>query len=424
MSYLDRLRPNIILVSPSGLEFVAKWIGNERSKEKRVGIFSYPKVRGVVAQDLNRGGVDYPLRFFFDGPDNDLEAERFFTAWDELGVWQITHPTKGAKTLQPIAISEQIEPVQAGNVTVFVTRWIEAEPDATVLSSSQISEEVLDDAQESQTEAIQQLEDEANQDTESAINSIRSGVEKGLSKYEEFMQDFVELSSEINAVINSVRLGIQNALSTSPLDLQVLGAQIQTIMNLPANIEADLARAIEPYQKFIDSFSNDLPSGNTVEVKNETLAAEIFLSGAAIGMAQAAVNNPATNRSQALTAIDSVSAAFEQLTDALDDVQELYAAELLSEQYFSQSRSFVLTAQTVVGSVAFLLRSLFDLAAEKRFILRQAKSPIQITIEEYGTLGEDDVNYDFFLSTNDLHGNDILLLDAGREVVIYVGGGS
>ena len=43
-----------------------------------------------------------------------------------------------------------------------------------------------------------------------------------------------------------------------------------------------------------------------------------------------------------------------------------------------------------------------------------------ITIDEYGELGDNDINYDLFISSNNLKGNDILLLEAGREVVVYV----
>jgi hypothetical protein len=40
-------------------------------------------------------------------------------------------------------------------------------------------------------------------------------------------------------------------------------------------------------------------------------------------------------------------------------------------------------------------------------------------VTEYGSLGDADANYDLFVRSNNLSGNDILLIPAGREVVIY-----
>lgn len=420
MTWRERVRPDIRFTSPSGKEFTAEWTGNDRSKEKRLGIFSYPKVRGVIAQDLDRGGVPYPLNFWFSGDDNDLDAEQFFETWDELGVWQILHPTKGLKILQPVRIAERVRPVEGGNITEIVSEWLEAEPPSTVASLAELGASVLASSDDASNEALQQFEDGVVQDTVSDINSAVSAVEGGLSAYDEFMGDFNELSGEVNAQINSIRLGIQNSLSLSPLDLGVLGAQIQSIMRLPANIKADLARAQEPFKNFIASLSGSLSSDVTTGGKNKLLTSELFLAGAASGLSETSVNNPAVNRVQALESVALLGDSFEQMIDALDDAQDLFTGELLGDQYFSQSRSFQLSAQTVIGSSIFLLQSLFDLAAEKRFTLGQDRAPVEITIKEYGTMGEDDSNFDFFVVTNDLHGDDILLLPAGREVVVYV----
>ena len=52
MSWKDRLRGEIVLTSPDGDVFNAKWVGNDRSKEKKIGRFDYPDFDGSVIQDL------------------------------------------------------------------------------------------------------------------------------------------------------------------------------------------------------------------------------------------------------------------------------------------------------------------------------------------------------------------------------------
>jgi len=92
----------------------------------------------------------------------------------------------------------------------------------------------------------------------------------------------------------------------------------------------------------------------------------------------------------------------------------------IDTQYFSQSASFSDSLGLIAQAAQFLLLKSFDLAVEKRFNLKTDEAPIFTTIKEYGTLGEGDANFDFFIETNNLKGNDILLMKSGREVVVYV----
>ncbi len=59
--YRDRLRPDIQLISPEGTIFIALWSGNDRSQDKKVGIFDYPLVDGSTVQDLGVSAAPYPL---------------------------------------------------------------------------------------------------------------------------------------------------------------------------------------------------------------------------------------------------------------------------------------------------------------------------------------------------------------------------
>jgi hypothetical protein len=91
MSWLDRLGENITLTSPDGNVFTAKWMGGERTREKKIGLFTYPDVAGTIAQDLSVNATKYPLTIYFDGSDHDLIAERFFRATGQNGLWSVLH---------------------------------------------------------------------------------------------------------------------------------------------------------------------------------------------------------------------------------------------------------------------------------------------------------------------------------------------
>ena len=86
--------------------------------EKKLGIFQFPKVKGAKIQDLDVGAVAYPLTIFFEGPDNDIEAEKFFIACSEKGLWNINHPVKAFMSTRVITIAPGKNPAHAAQLMV------------------------------------------------------------------------------------------------------------------------------------------------------------------------------------------------------------------------------------------------------------------------------------------------------------------
>ena len=414
MSWQDRLRGSLDLVSPDGKTFSAKWSGDSRSIAKKLGIFTYPKVDGVIAQDLGLEGTRYPLRLFFDGQDNDLESSRFFEAFNARGTWVVHHPTKGVLSLQPVNITENIEPTESGSITVFETEWLQTIAPGAVISTAQLAAFIRSQAQTVEDAALSQLTTIADQRSVEQVNALKSATETTLSVYDKTIAPLLEASGDLAAQEASIRRGISDTLSASPLDLTVLGGQIQAVMRLPAQISGDTLQVLTPFADFIDQISI-LPDEVADQNYINTLAIrEIFLTSANSSMALASTSSVFVTRSQTLEAADLVSFEFQTMTDALDGAQEQFETLRLDQQYFSQSLSFVESAQITAGAVRYLLEASFDLAIEKRFTLDRERAPIEITITEYGTLGDEDSNFDLFIASNQLKDSDILLLPAGR----------
>lgn len=91
----------------------------------------------------------------------------------------------------------------------------------------------------------------------------------------------------------------------------------------------------------------------------------------------------------------------------------------IDQQYFAAAQSYTSLVNLYTLALQYLISQFFNLKAEKRFTLKTPRSPLEITVTEYGSLGDNDIFYNLFIESNKLSGNDILLLPAGREVVIY-----
>ena len=123
-----QLQPSIKLTSPAGIEFEALSRGGERTREKKIGIFGYPDIPGDVTQDLNVNSTKYPLDIFFTGKNHDIEADEFWTATAETGLWEVVHPVKGILSLQFMSVREGINPITEGNRIglSLLSRWLSA----------------------------------------------------------------------------------------------------------------------------------------------------------------------------------------------------------------------------------------------------------------------------------------------------------
>jgi len=433
VSWKDRVRPEIKLTSPSGKIFKAFWIANSRTKEKKLGIFEYPKVDGTIVQDLGTNGTRYPLNFVFVGSDHDLVAERFYKTCNEKGSWSIIHPVKGQLVLQLADVEEAINPVESGNITEFSTNWIEAIEPGIVESVQQLIGSIKSFVDVLNDISGNQLEQNIDETTSSNNASLKNAVNTVVTAYDNTILPAFSGIGDIAAKINRIKQNISGVLESTPLDISIIGALLQNLILIPAPIfEVSYSQRNNSYTDFKNLIISALPTGNDSEAKNVTSIFEVSLVAvlAAFGLiATTSIDNNigiqasglfVRTKDQAFDAAGLLSDNFISVVDALDSSQALYEDKPVEKQYFSQSESFSDSYSLIMSAIAYLIKSGFDLSVEKRFILQQPRAPIEITITEYGSLGEDDYNYDLFIDSNSLKGKDILLLEAGREVVIYV----
>lgn len=425
MTWRDRLRPEITLTSPTGLLFIAFWIGNERTLEKKLGIFEYPKVQGAVVQDLDVGGARYPLTFYFEGANHDIDAGWFFDACKERGTWKVVHPVRGELTLQLMTVSEVIQPITSGNITELKTEWIEPIVDNILSSVVELEADIESKAKDLQNSSKDQFRAIVELDKPSKITQLKTSIDKAVAKIDAVLIPLTKQSAEINAIFLSVKRGISQGLDDDPLDVLSLAGQLSALVTIPSGVlgfietvDSVIATGarLNTYKALIETIIEDSVGAATSVNINSVAVQELVLVSAVSAVNQIAIDGDLESREQAVEIIESIGTSFIDVTDALDQTQDLYKDNAIDDQYFSQSQSFnsaaILTGQTTT----VLLRKSFDLAVAKRFILSSNRAPVEISATEYQSLDR----LDFFISSNKLKGDDILLLPAGREVVVYL----
>jgi len=425
MSWKSDTRDTIEFTSPDGNEFSALWKGGKRTGERKLGIFDPPNFNGTIVQDLGVKSIQYPLTIFFQGLNHHKEAESFIESCKkERGVWIVIHPTKGTLNLQLVSFEEDIQPVENGNFTQCDLVMFEPANIETTISAQESITQTLSNVLAVIEDSIAQAK-QLRSDLYAAVQAAANMINKisGLAN------DLKNLSAT-DAIINDAWLSAKSSLSLLVTQFQSDASDEDTIdlmcqalidvIAIPLESSSDFTARFSAYEDFSESVTNLSPPSNTPEDYNKAIFQEFGIMAILISICRIIVTSDFTVRSEIIAAMDDITAIFNGMIAAIEDVQSNFTDLDIDKQYFSQMQSYTSLQKLFSSTMIYLTSQFFNLKTEKRFTLKKTRSPIEITVTEYGSLGDDDANYKLFLQSNNLYGKDILILPAGREVVIYV----
>jgi len=420
MSWENRIGDMIEFTSPKGRFFEALWSGSNRTKTKKIGSFSPPRKSGTVIQDLGIGSTVYPLTFIFDGENHDLIARLFFETCSEEGTWEIDHPIHGILELQLMTITEKNQPVSSANLTEIESEWIEPLKEDQTLSSAELAALIEFQINALNLASAAQLAAIASQTTASRIQALKNAAAAATNAINSGLASISKLSADISRITNSIQRATTSNLANPLVAINSLATQIQIAAQAPSLAISNVQSRADSYASAIDTLLGGNPTDATPENKNFMAVKEISLISMAATLPRIASTGALNTRLDAVNLAVSMSDLLDTMTNDLDEAQKTYENNLLENQYFSQSSSYSDLVKLIGLGIEYLLRASFDLKVEKVITLKKPRTPIDITISEYGELGDNDSNLDFFIESNKLKNLDILLLEAGREVVVYV----
>jgi hypothetical protein len=404
---------NILTGSSGAPEFRALWRNDERSFEKKLGVFEAPNFNGAIIQDLGIGSDRYPLTVYFEGIDHDIEADRFYKALQtERGPWLIDHPVKGKLLLQLVSVTENIAPVDNGNYTEFSTEWLRPLPLLTIKSKQGLFDTVASavNAVEAAVVRLQQARSDAYAEIQSAVNTYN----RVIGFFDSIASELAATDAILLDAYNSARAtftGAIDALDFTAPDYTPINEAVVDVFEVPSEIE-DFPQVASTYERSLDAI---------IALENPTIDAaatkEFSIILILLSIFRATLVGSFNSRVEIISAIEKITAIYQKALTALDAMQTEYSTGRIDEQYFPQTENYQDVYNLFANDIRFLLTQFLGLRAEHKFVLKNARSPLEITVTEYGDIE----SYDLFLTSNKLSGNDILLLPAGREVLVYVG---
>lgn len=328
MTWESETSDEIKFISPELNEFYAKWIANERSGEKKLGIFDPPNVKGSFIQDLDTKSTKYPLTVYFDGPFHFKDANKFWDALDtEKGQWEITHPTKGVLILQLSTFSEVVDPVNSGNVTVFNTEWLEPANIGILVSAPELGALTLLSVLNTINDALVMV-NQLKADLYSAVQSALNVMNQVAGLADSIMAELAALDalvndswSEAKNSFNNLKTMFQNDPSNSEIQSD-LAQSVIDIISIPLQSTSDYTTRMSKYSDLLESIYTLKPESNSDEDYNKSVSLELSITGILISISRIIATSDFKTRAEVISAMDKTTTLYNDAVNFLESIQE------------------------------------------------------------------------------------------------------
>jgi prophage DNA circulation protein len=403
----------------------------------------FPGVDEAYVQRTGNGPRRYPLRCYFSGPDHDIEALQFEAAVLSAGVGTLEHARFGPVRVVPFGdVGRREDLVTEANQTIVeVTFWTTLEaiyPTADANPQNEILAQLagFNLAAGQQFANAIKLGSEASRAIEKAtIRSLLRDVGKALDSVSSSVAGVRNAFGEATETIN---LGM-DVLIGKPL---VLAQQISNLIQAPARALTGLESRLEGYGLMMDSIfgtSAGNPAGRLAEtaslgsirqrVANDWHTADLMAMNGLAGSVISCTAQPLDSsgrpvrgpifqtRSQAIAAAATLEEQLTTLVETRDDQLAAIAAlpNLGSDQIDSGEGYQALRFATALA-IGNLVQQSFALVPERSITIDRPRTIIDVCAQVYKTV---DSKLDFLISTNDLSGDELLELPAGRKILYY-----
>lgn len=413
MSWNDRLR-EAAYNSPNGTRIVFDYENVRKSFDKKTTAFNFPDADGTFIQDMGHSGRRYPLRVFFWGDDYDLQANAFEAALQERGVGKLEHPIYGTVDVVPFGTITQRDDLKtaANQAIIEVTFWetigliypiSQANPASDVLSAVDEYNVTASAEFENITSLVSAVEQSS---FKNSYTALLDNVELGLQTVADVQED---VQKEFNAINDSISQGI-DILISQPL---TLAFQTVLLIQTPARALTNITARLDAYKDLADSIISDgsiAVAGNDSRNSNDFHTKDLFASTYITGSIVSVVNNQFNTKSEALEAAEFILEQFDNVITWRDDNFE-------SLEEIDVGSAYQQLQEAVSVTAGFLVEISFTLKQERKLILDRDRTIIDLVGELYGSI---DDQLDFFITSNNLTGSEILELPRGREIVYYV----
>lgn len=235
-----------------------------------------------------------------------------------------------------------------------------------------------------------------------------------------YLRDLVSQNDDLSAQFDIAITGIDQETRSDSPSLVVLSGYVQSAIRQPALSDAgDIDERLEPFFQLSDAV---LALSESIERSGygRWLFRSIELTQAAIliSIAKVVTTGLPSSRDMAIKLCNDVSAKFNTIVTALDEISWTFDLDNIDERCFSQTSAYPVLSALMASTIKYILRVSYDLKVEKKFFVKQNTNAVVLAMEYYPKLKFDDA-YNLVVSANKLSGDDISFIPSGTQIVVY-----
>lgn len=282
MSWLDKIKTDLIIETGDGKQYKPQWLNASVEKEYNVAQFEFPNVSGTLVKRSRPKGARYSLELYFQGADHLDTAAAFSRSADDPRPWNLTHPFYGRIVVQPLSLGIDNSQYNISKISIPV---------------------------------VETITDQYPKGTVNAIDKItQDAATTNITQSAAYANNVVITVPDINRQQSAVAIAFNNAKKFVPQDIgEELFNRFNESIALLADAQDDTQAAIEAMQRVIMS-----PATYAISVKNrlDVIGSTFnsFRESLATTSTKNEKNNYAVNNGTSLTAM-ALAAGTPQTTD-------------------------------------------------------------------------------------------------------------
>lgn len=428
MSWKERILEGAI-ETPDYVRHIFKYRDFEKETDKKISKYRFGDIENSLVQDFGIGEVSYPMTIYFSGENYDEDANKFDKSSGAKGICVLEHPIYGVKDVIIEKIKRQDSLATSGGQAIF-----------TMVLTETIKEEIPSPAEMTDFGILSALNDlyaaAAAAYNNSFIASVISDAISAAQRIEALVNEFAAAVDKITSTVNQISSEINSAkryitdnidtLMSAPLEL---ADAVQTLIDTPAQAIASIKQRLSIYKEQYQRITSETPSGADSQNKKNKCAEKTLYLTSLLGVMCKITLYPDTGEDIGedtgfLTRSDASATALE-LVNTLYAIQDYMDGLQIETEDGTIQTSFVVNDEVtrafkkVVSLTAKnLVRLSFELQQERTITILRDRNIIDLSYELYGTSDNDTL--DKLIKTNNLSGDDIIMIPEGRAIKYYV----
>jgi hypothetical protein len=404
MSWLDKVKSELVIKAGDGTEYRPDWLNANRGKEFNITEFDFPNVNGTLVYRTTPKGQRYNLELYFQGENHLDVANNFMLSANDRRAWTLTHPYYGRLLVQPTSISIDNSNSNLSKISCPVIETI-----TDIFPKG--SQDALANIQNSATTTNAFFAKSFGQitPTPTTINLLNLNV---LRAYRNMLKATGE--GMINDVVNAYNEAVSFIAEAATEPIEVM-EKTQALLIMPASFALTAQQRFAVLTTQFNGQRNDLPNILKKEEK-KAYESNVAATLTAISLTAATpLENDFSYQIDALNTIDFILDSFNQYVSDLDSLQSNNNNSPTA--YIPDYESLLNLSQLVNYTASNLFSIALNGKQERSFLLEEDSNWVLLTHRLYGL---SELNIETLIKNNNAGLKEALNVEKGRQIKYYV----